>query len=226
MGQEQLCSVVLDLLPLYADGVCNESTRQLVEEHISICPKCRESLRALQGQNGAETIVPEVPTLEKMLKKARKRTRRRIIAAGLAVLIVCLVGMLGVNQIRQRGVAFTNVDDILTTRQALLVWQNEGAAAFMDRLNLAAHSEEGVEEADIRLEHFDYYGVYQIDSAHQDNSWNVQWFVSLSNGCQGILTLQVETDGLHPWFSAVDNSDTDAVRFFQTLNEKLKKTDQ
>lgn len=222
MGQEQLCSVVLDLLPLYADGVCNESTRQLVEEHISRCSQCRESLRALQERNGSETIVPEVPTLEKILKKARKRTLHRVIAAVLAVLIVCPVGMLAVNQVRQRGVAFTNVDDILTTRRALLVWQDEGMTAFVHDLSLTGYDAVLLEASGVELERFDYYGVYRIDP----DGWNVQWFVSLSNGCQGILTLRSQEESLEPWFIPVDNSDTEAVSFFQMLNENIEEADE
>lgn len=42
------CNVISDLLPLYADKVCSEESRRLVEEHLRDCPQCRETARLLQ----------------------------------------------------------------------------------------------------------------------------------------------------------------------------------
>ncbi|SHJ53073.1 zf-HC2 domain-containing protein [Paramaledivibacter caminithermalis] len=35
------CSVVLDLLPLYEEGVCSDITKELVIEHLKECKECR-----------------------------------------------------------------------------------------------------------------------------------------------------------------------------------------
>jgi len=35
------CDVLSDLLPLYHDGVCNQSTQKLVQEHLKECESCR-----------------------------------------------------------------------------------------------------------------------------------------------------------------------------------------
>ncbi len=35
------CDVVLDLLPLYHDDIVSESTKNLIEEHLKECDKCR-----------------------------------------------------------------------------------------------------------------------------------------------------------------------------------------
>ena len=42
------CSVIRDLLPLYADEVCSEESRGLVREHLQECPDCKDMLRKLQ----------------------------------------------------------------------------------------------------------------------------------------------------------------------------------
>lgn len=223
MRKEQPCGVVRDLLPLYADGGCSQSTEQLVKEHIGLCSECRKTLASLQAQKEPEPIVEEAPAVETALKKARKRTRQRVISAGLTVLMACLVGMLAVNQVRQQGVAFTNVDDILTARRVLLVWQQEGMAAFVETLNPDGYDGALPEECDVELEDFNYYGVYQTDRAQLDSDWNVQWLVSLSNGCQGILTLRSGEGGLHTCFTPADNSDTEALSFFQALNENIEE---
>ena len=36
------CEVIRDLIPLYVDGCCSENTRTLVEEHLAVCPACKE----------------------------------------------------------------------------------------------------------------------------------------------------------------------------------------
>jgi len=38
------CDIITDLLPLYHDGVCNESSKKLVNEHIAECSKCKAML--------------------------------------------------------------------------------------------------------------------------------------------------------------------------------------
>ena len=38
------CDVVTDLLPLYHEGVCNQSTKKLVAEHLEACESCRDLL--------------------------------------------------------------------------------------------------------------------------------------------------------------------------------------
>ncbi len=42
------CEVIRDLLPLYADEVCSEKSRSLVDEHLAACPECEAILRELK----------------------------------------------------------------------------------------------------------------------------------------------------------------------------------
>ena len=35
------CNIIEDLLPLYVDDMVSEDSRQLVEEHLKVCPTCR-----------------------------------------------------------------------------------------------------------------------------------------------------------------------------------------
>ena len=64
------CDIVLDLLPLYAEGMLRERSRVLVEEHLEGCPACRSAL--------AELKAPEVAVEGHVepLKEFRRRFRR------------------------------------------------------------------------------------------------------------------------------------------------------
>ena len=41
--------IILDLLPLYHDGVCSEASRAAVEEHLKTCGTCREALAEMDA---------------------------------------------------------------------------------------------------------------------------------------------------------------------------------
>jgi len=48
MGMKMKCSVIQDLLPSYADNICSEDTRELVEEHVAECGQCKEKLERMK----------------------------------------------------------------------------------------------------------------------------------------------------------------------------------
>ena len=47
---EITCSVIKDLLPLYADGVVSEDTRRIVAEHLENCADCRKIYESMTSQ--------------------------------------------------------------------------------------------------------------------------------------------------------------------------------
>ena len=49
------CSVIRDLLPLYADDVCSDASRELIEKHLPECPECAAELEKLTG--GRHTLL-------------------------------------------------------------------------------------------------------------------------------------------------------------------------
>lgn len=85
------CDIVRDLLPLYHDGVVNETTKSAVEQHISGCDKCRDELRSLQEELPGE--VPSAPaTRKKFADMMRSQKRRRILWTAIsAVMVVALL---------------------------------------------------------------------------------------------------------------------------------------
>ena len=41
------CEIISDLLPLYHGGVCSTESKQMIEEHLSNCEKCRTELKEM-----------------------------------------------------------------------------------------------------------------------------------------------------------------------------------
>ncbi len=89
------CEVIRDLLPLYRDGVCGETSRHFVAGHLSNCSACRQELAALE-----ETLTRPAPTDEaaplaavaKALKKKRRNVIWRSILAAVLIVAVSLGG--------------------------------------------------------------------------------------------------------------------------------------
>ncbi len=49
MGMKMKCSVIQDLLPSYADNICSEDTKELVQEHMAECEQCKEKLERMRN---------------------------------------------------------------------------------------------------------------------------------------------------------------------------------
>lgn len=47
--KEMKCSIIQDLLPSYADDICSNDTKELIEEHTAQCPQCREKLEQMKN---------------------------------------------------------------------------------------------------------------------------------------------------------------------------------
>ena len=89
------CEVIRDLLPLYADDVCSETSRGLIEEHLQECPECSAVLEKLRTHEIESGLREEK---EEVIDRQAKRFRRRSAAVGSVVagifmipVVVCLI---------------------------------------------------------------------------------------------------------------------------------------
>ncbi|MER1994221.1 MAG: zf-HC2 domain-containing protein [Eubacteriales bacterium] len=89
------CEVIRDLLPLYADEVCSERSRELIEEHLRECPECSAMLEQLRTHEIEEGLREEK---EQVIEYQAKRFRRRSATVGSVIsglfmipVVVCLI---------------------------------------------------------------------------------------------------------------------------------------
>lgn len=91
MMEKQECEVVRDLLPLVVEGLASEPSRRMVEQHLATCPECAALRHTMQ-----EMIAPVQPQAEEKqvdyLKTVRRKSRRRVILAVAATLLVLVLG--------------------------------------------------------------------------------------------------------------------------------------
>lgn len=94
------CELIQDLLPLYQDGVCSQSSRKAVEEHIQSCSNCRGVADKLKDYKIDEILIQEknniLTTHER--KERRKTFTVGIITAGILLVpvMICLICNLAV----------------------------------------------------------------------------------------------------------------------------------
>ena len=89
------CEIMHDLLPLYADDVCSDASRELVEEHLKGCPDCSEYLKKLREN---EIVTDLIEEKDMVLRYGEKRLKRRTTAVGSGIaglfmipVLVCLI---------------------------------------------------------------------------------------------------------------------------------------
>lgn len=89
------CNIVQDLLPLYADRMCSEPSRKMVESHLEECEKCRQIAEQTMDRSIENTLQDEK---KEVLQKHQRAVNRRtymigLITAGIFTIpiIVCLI---------------------------------------------------------------------------------------------------------------------------------------
>lgn len=69
--------IIVDLLPLYYDGVCSEKSRQAVEEHLNECEQCRAALEDMRRPLPAESVNLNIDEAEDIKKFSRYWSRKK-----------------------------------------------------------------------------------------------------------------------------------------------------
>ena len=89
------CDMISDLLPLYTDDMCSESSRKIVEEHLAECPACKKLFGDMNDVTIDEEIVKEK---NEVINSQAKFFKRKSALAGSIVggifcipILVCLI---------------------------------------------------------------------------------------------------------------------------------------
>ncbi len=86
------CSIVQDLLPLYAENMVSEATAGFVKEHLAGCQDCRAALAALTGAAPA-TLPSEALQEAQAFTLVKKKLRKRVRAAALTTAVLLLAAV-------------------------------------------------------------------------------------------------------------------------------------
>ncbi len=90
------CGIIKDLLPLYIDAVCNDESRQAVENHLAECEECRKyyaAMSAAEDYVDKDNLVDEnmVNSLKNIKNKINKKVTRIVLCA-VSLALLCVGG--------------------------------------------------------------------------------------------------------------------------------------
>ena len=119
MKTKLVCDIVQDLLPLYEDNLCSDASKKAVEEHLSECRSCSALLNSMRSFKETELSATKISKEDKIAVKSFRKIRRRWTISLIAILLVIPTIVLSVNEFRQEGICFTNLDDIFVARKYL-----------------------------------------------------------------------------------------------------------
>ncbi|MBO5452343.1 MAG: zf-HC2 domain-containing protein [Clostridia bacterium] len=112
------CGIIRDLLPLYIDDVCNEESKQAVENHLSECEKCRnyyESMKSTEGfvakENDNSEDMKMANNLKNVKSKINKKIRNIVIGAVAAMAFV----IVGVTLLFNVALKEVSTDDVIVS---------------------------------------------------------------------------------------------------------------
>ena len=91
------CEIIRDLLPLYADDVVSDASREIIEEHLPDCPDCREYLKKIRDSELERGLRDEKNAV---IEYGAKRFKRRSAAVGSAVsgaVMIPALALLGIS---------------------------------------------------------------------------------------------------------------------------------
>lgn len=170
------CSMILDLLPTYIEGLCSEETAVLVREHLAGCEHCRAAYETLK-------VPVQVDVLEKKnnlksanpLKKIRKEQFYRV---GFAVLLTLVLVVSAAAVVQEVGVVnkffFPKQMAVLRSRQPEAVWQGVDYA-FSDEdflifdsffYDIAVVNDGAVSDGDVTIRFKDAQGNIVLDNVY------------------------------------------------------------
>ncbi len=84
------CDIIRDILPLYAEEVVSEATREMVDEHLCGCDACTKELAQLKKPAQIEEAAHELDSLKRIRKAILLRRVLAVLASVLLVIsVVC-----------------------------------------------------------------------------------------------------------------------------------------
>lgn len=139
---EITCNIIKDLLPLYAENIANDDTKDMIEEHLKGCTSCMQKLEQMQ-QNTQTQILPKEIEYEFFSKMNANLTRVilnitltvGVFLAIINLIYICMTGDIGFLEVDKieleitpeyfqiigDNIVYNNFDESITTYEHLNV---------------------------------------------------------------------------------------------------------
>lgn len=86
------CKIIEDILPLYADEVCSDESRTLVDEHVAGCEKCRKKLGMMSDKGNEKADIRPLKGVGKWLERLRLKALIKGVVNGILFMAIVIFG--------------------------------------------------------------------------------------------------------------------------------------
>lgn len=128
------CNIILDILPLYIEGMVSDDTVSFVEEHLTHCPMCQEELAKLKSPTKADNMQSCSVTCEKdalPLKILKKKLRRKRIITAVVSAVLAIAFLIGGFTLLTQPHLIKISDSDLTAEQVFRFETEDGPMFFV-----------------------------------------------------------------------------------------------
>ena len=93
MNQNRICSFVEDLLPLYAEGLVSEKSKEEIRKHLKECDKCRKTLEDIRKDNDLFLMEEDNDEETKSNREVKciKNIKRKIISRTIVAILLSII---------------------------------------------------------------------------------------------------------------------------------------
>ena len=95
------CDIIKDLLPSYVDGLTNETTNAIIEDHLKDCPGCCEELEKIRHADASPLQAEQDSAEIKHLEKAGQRSRRRLLRLSVILAVILFFGAIALHFLKE-----------------------------------------------------------------------------------------------------------------------------
>lgn len=183
------CDIVQDMLPLYVDEACSESTAEMVKEHLASCSKCSKIHQQMLSYTNEDILHEESKSvIERHETKEKRKNRRNIVIAvstsSVIIIAICFaLGSIWINQ-RTPMADVLRVDNTLYVRTGVIIDTDVSETDIIGRITSSvSHDKKPIENGQSNFgeigAEFAYYGNDII--LNIDDKWNLFILESATN---------------------------------------------
>jgi hypothetical protein len=88
--KETKCTIIQDILPLYIDEVASQDTKEMVDEHLQHCAKCKKEYESMKH----DLYIP-VENKESLFNNISKRWRKKKVMISIVSILVTAIILIG-----------------------------------------------------------------------------------------------------------------------------------
>lgn len=152
------CGIIRDLLPLYIDDVCNEESKQAVQNHLSECEECKRYYEAMKSTEGFEDKRNDNSEDRKMvrsLKNVKDTINKRIRNIALCAVSAVLVVIIGFNLLFNAAIKHVSLENITVSANvyslAELIENPVGEAPDSESVTIRSDESDYSEEIQVNI---------------------------------------------------------------------------